>query len=78
MTTSKSLLKVFLLLVFVFIVGCATSPSTGKKVFSIISEPEEIALAKQAYGPIIQASGGKYHNGTVEEYIYVRGCGYLP
>ena len=69
MKTCKNLLKVFSLLIFVFIVGCSTSPTTGETIFNLLSEKEEAALGKNALTQNVELSNGEYRNKAVEEYF---------
>src|SRR3989338_3252241 len=64
----KILKASFAFLLFLF-VGCATSPSTGKQVFTFFNEKDEIEIGKKYYGPTIQQLNGEYHNQAVEEYV---------
>ncbi len=50
----------FLLLLSLFLTGCATNPVTGKPEFQMISEAQEIAMGTEAYPQQIQLSGGTY------------------
>ena len=55
----KSLL-LSLLLIPVFLSGCATNPVTGKKELSLVSEAQEINIGKQQYAPLRQSQGGDF------------------
>ena len=37
--------------------GCAVNPATGQRQFMLISESEEIAMGREAEGPITESLG---------------------
>jgi predicted Zn-dependent protease len=49
-----------LLLIPLFLSGCATNPVTGKKELSLVSESKEIQIGEQQYAPMRQSQGGDY------------------
>jgi len=64
----KSLSIVILLSVFVG--GCATNPVTGKNELMLVSEDWELAVGKQYYSPLRQQQGGDYTaDPAVEAYV---------
>ena len=56
MRTYPSLLVVILL----FLTGCAVNPVTGKNEFMTVSAAQEIEMGKQSYLPMQQSQGGPY------------------
>jgi len=49
-----------LLLIPIFLSGCATNPVTGRKELSLVSEAKEIDIGEQQYAPMRQSQGGDY------------------
>ncbi|MEM7707572.1 MAG: M48 family metalloprotease [Pseudomonadota bacterium] len=57
---SPTLLLTGLLLLGGLLGGCSTNPVTGKRNFNIVSEPQELQIGSQQYGPSRQMQGGDY------------------
>lgn len=52
--------SLFLLIILVFLAGCAVNPVTGKNEFTLVSEQQEIAIGAKQYAPARQSQGGDY------------------
>jgi len=61
-----------LLVLFVFIAGCAVNPVTGKKQISFMSEAQEIAMGKQS-DPAVIAQFGLYDDDELQQFIQEKG-----
>lgn len=49
--------KATLVLTVVLLAGCSTNPATGKKMFNIVSESQEIAIGQQSHQEIVRQFG---------------------
>src|SRR5512136_880446 len=54
-------------------VGCATNPVTGKRQLALISEPQEIAMGREADKEVV-ASIGLYPDEPMQRYIQALGA----
>lgn len=61
-----------LCIVFLFVMGCAVNPVTGKKQVSLMSEAQEIALGAES-DPQIIAQFGLYQDDKIQQFIDSRG-----
>ena len=64
----KSSLSPFLLIFFVFLVGCAAHPVTGKKEIRLLSTKQEVALGKATAQQVVRQFG-VYDDPELHEYI---------
>lgn len=55
--------------IFLFATGCAVNPVTGKKQFTLISEPQEIAIGEEQYPIATQVSGGLLQDKALQAYV---------
>ena len=69
---SRHLPLIALLVMILFLVGCATNPVTGERRLSLfgMSESEEIEIGREHYKPTIQTQGGLYYlDPELTEYV---------
>jgi len=64
----RRVLNVALLTCFVFIMGCAAHPVTGKKEIRLLSTKQEVALGKET-AKQVEREFGVYHDPELQEYI---------
>ena len=65
-----------LLSVLLLVAGCEANPVTGEKELVLFSTEHEIATGKRHYGPLQQASGGRYTaDPELERYVASVGQG---
>ncbi len=50
----------FLVIILLFLSGCAINPVTGEHELGLVSEQREIAIGNEQYGPGRQMQGGDY------------------
>ena len=50
----------YLLLLTIFISGCAINPVTGEKEFNFVSQDTELKIGSEQYAPSRQMQGGDY------------------
>lgn len=66
----KSFAKVLLASAYLWVVGCAVNPVTGKNELSLISKQEEIAIGEKQYHSSQQTQGGLYYlDPSLQAYI---------
>ena len=61
--------KLFLLLLFLSLSGCATNPVTGEKQFNLMSEDKEMAMGDSYYPVYTQVSNGLFQDKNLQSYI---------
>lgn len=62
--------KFWLLLLLLFLCGCAVNPVTGKKELALVPESTELKLGAEQYAPSRQMQGGDYvTNPAVTNYV---------
>ncbi len=54
-------MKARLLLLVLFVAGCAVNPVTGQREITLVSTAREIAIGREQYGPSQQMQGGAYN-----------------
>ncbi len=64
----KKFLNMVLVVSFVFLVGCAVHPVTGKKEIRLLSTSQEVALGKQAAQQVVRQFG-VYDDPELDKYI---------
>jgi len=64
----KKYLSPFLVIFFVFMVGCATHPVTGKKEIRLLSTKQEVALGKET-AKQVEREFGVYNDPELHKYI---------
>ena len=58
------------LAILLLVAGCEANPVTGKKELVLFSTEHEIALGRRHFGPLQQASGGRYTaDPKLEDYV---------
>ncbi len=68
-TICRALVIYFCMFIFLFATGCAVNPVTGKKQFTLISEPQEIAIGEEQYPIATQVSGGLLQDKALQAYV---------
>jgi len=62
--------KLFYLILFFSLGGCAVNPVTGDRDFMIVSGQQELAMGAQNYAPMQQSQGGPYDiDPALTEYV---------
>ena len=64
----RRILNILLLLSFVFMIGCAVHPVTGKKEIRLLSTGQEVALGKETAQQVVNEFG-VYDDPELHEYI---------
>ncbi|MFB0526155.1 MAG: peptidase M48, partial [bacterium] len=64
----KKFLNIAIVVSFVFLVGCAVHPVTGKKEIRLLSTSQEVALGKQAAQQVVRQFG-VYDDPELDKYI---------
>jgi len=64
----RRILDIFLLIFFVFMVGCAAHPVTGKKEIRLLSTSQEVALGKET-AKQVEKEFGVYRDPELHKYI---------
>ena len=59
---------IYLPIVWIAVGSCVTNPATGRKMFSLISESQEIAMG-QKYSEQIDATMGLYDDPELQAYV---------
>ncbi|MBT7526479.1 MAG: M48 family metalloprotease, partial [Rhodospirillales bacterium] len=56
-------------LILTSVQGCSTNPATGNKMFSVLSEKEEISLGQTEHPKLVKSFGGIVPDPALEKYV---------
>ncbi|MGY9004644.1 MAG: M48 family metalloprotease [Alphaproteobacteria bacterium] len=68
-TAYGAILTLAFCLILTSLQGCSTNPATGNKMFSVLSEKEEISLGQTEHPKLVKSFGGIVPDPALEKYV---------